>query len=452
MPKISIIVPVYNVETYLRQCMDSLLSQTFTDFELICLNDGSTDSCLSILEEYAGKDSRIRVINKENEGYGKTMNRGLAEAKAPYIGIVESDDFVKPEMFEKLYDAMKKRPVDLVKCNFYKYTTEDGEDIDYSHEYQEEIYGKVLEPIDYPALYMAHSSVWAALYHKQFLDNNGIRFNETPGASYQDIAFHFKVLSCAKKMMVIQDALLYYRTDNLMSSVYSPYKVYCICDEIHAAESYVKEQDGERQKKLWPILMKKKYYDYRWNWKHLAAVFQFAFFEKMVSEFKADNAEGKFKDIEWISPNHKKEFEKLLENPFAFFMANVQEYHDTRIGMVGTQNGSLAKRGFFAAVEKEEQVVIYGAGKVGQYVAERLKTFGIEESKLLFAVTNPQSVEQSVEGIPVKGIDEIIGKRKDCLVLVAVKGEKQVEMLNHLAYQGCKNIILVDDEIMSYLR
>lgn len=452
MPKISIIVPVYNVETYLRQCMDSLLGQTFTDFELICLNDGSTDSCLSILEEYAGKDSRIRVINKENEGYGKTMNRGLAEAKAPYIGIVESDDFVKPEMFEKLYDAMTKRPVDLVKCNFYKYTTEDGEDIDYSHEYQEEIYGKVLEPIDYPALYMAHSSVWAALYNNQFLDDNGIRFNETPGASYQDIAFHFKVLSCAKKMMVIRDALLYYRTDNLMSSVYSPYKVYCICDEIHAAERYVKEQDGERQKKLWPILMKKKYYDYRWNWKHLAAVFQFAFFEKMVSEFKADNAEGKFNDIEWISPNHKKEFEKLLENPFVFFMANVQEYHDTRIGMVGTQNDSLAKRGFFAVVEKEEQVVIYGAGKVGRYVAERLKTLGIEESKLLFAVTNPHTAEQSVDDISVKGIDEIIAKRKDCLVLVAVKGEKQVEMLNHLAYQGCKNIILVDDEIMSYLR
>lgn len=451
MPKISIIVPVYNVQNYLRQCMDSLLNQTFTDFELICLNDGSTDSCLSILEHYAKKDARIRLINKENEGYGKTMNRGLAEAKASYVGIVESDDFVKPEMFEKLYDAMIKRSVDLVKCNFYKYTTEDGEDIDYSHEYPEEIYGEVLEPIDHPDLYMAHSSVWAALYDKRFLDDNNIRFNETPGASFQDIAFHFKVLSSAKKMAVIQDALLYYRTDNLMSSVYSPYKVYCICDEIHVAEQYIREQDKKRQRKLWPILMKKKFYDYRWNRSHLAAVFQFAFFEKMVSEFRADYAEGKFEEVEWTLPAHKVELENMLENPFAFFMENVKEYRDTRIQMVGTQNGTLAKRGFFATIAAEERVVIYGAGKVGRYVAQRLIALGTDVGKLIFAVTNPQSEGQTVDGIPVKGIEEVIGERRDVFVLIAVKGEKQVEMLNLLAYQGCKNVMLADDEIMSYL-
>lgn len=452
MPKISIIVPVYNVENYLKQCMDSLLNQTFSDFELICINDGSTDSCLSILEDYAGRDARIRLISKENEGYGKTMNRGLAEARAPYVGIVESDDFAKPEMFEKLYAAMAEHPVDLVKCNFYKYTTEDGEDIDYSREYPEGIYGQVLEPIDHPALYMAHSSVWAALYDKRFLDVNGIRFNETPGASYQDIAFHFKVLSCAKKMSVIRDALLYYRTDNLMSSVYSPYKVYCICDEIHAAEQYVRGQDGERQKKLWPILMKKKFYDYRWNWKHLAAVFQFAFFEKMVSEFREDYEEGRFEGIEWISPAHKEELNKLLENPFAFFMGNVKEYHDTRIQMAGTQNGSLAKRGFFATIAAQERVVIYGAGKVGRYVARRLADLGTDMGKLLFAVTNPQPEEQSADGIPIRGIEEVLGERKDSFVLIAVKGEKQVEMLNLLAYLGCKNVMIADDEIMSFLR
>lgn len=452
MPKISIIVPVYNVENYLKQCMDSLLNQTFTDFELICINDGSTDSCLSILEDYARKDARIRLIDKENEGYGKTMNRGLAEAKAPYVGIVESDDFAKAEMFEKLYDAMIKQPVDLVKCNFYKYTTEDGEDIDYSHEYPEESYGRVLEPIDHPALYTAHSSVWAALYNKQFLDENGIRFNETPGASYQDIAFHFKVLSCAKKMMIIRDALLYYRTDNLMSSVYSPYKIYCICDEIHTAEQYIREQDDKRQGKLWPILMKKKFYDYRWNLSHLATVFQFAFFEKMVSEFRADYAEGKFEEIEWILPADKGELEKLLENPFAYFMQNVKDYHDTRIQMAGIQNASLAKKGFFMTIAEEEKIVIYGAGKVGRYVAQRLIDLGTDAGKLIFAVTDPQSEGQKVDGIPVKGIEEVIGERRDIFVLIAVKGEKQIEMLNLLTYQGCKNVMIADDEIMSYLR
>ncbi len=199
MLKISIIVPVYNVENYLRECLDSLVNQTFTDYEIICINDGSTDSSLEILKEYETRYPCIRLIDKENEGYGKTINRGFTEANAPYIGIVESDDFVKADMFEKLYAAMVREQADVVKCNFYKFTTEDGEDIDYSHEYPDDIYGHVVEPIAYPALYTANSSVWAALYNKEFLKNNNLQFNETPGASFQDISFHFKVLSSAKK-------------------------------------------------------------------------------------------------------------------------------------------------------------------------------------------------------------------------------------------------------------
>lgn len=451
MPQISIVVPVYNVETYLKQCLDSLLEQTFSDFELLCINDGSTDSSLSILKEYAVRDQRIRLINKKNEGYGKTMNRGLAEARAPYIGIVESDDFVKPEMFEKLYKAMKNETVDLIKCNFYKYTLEDGEDIEYSREYPEDIYGQVIEPINHPDIYFANSSIWAALYDKRFLDDNKIRFNETPGASYQDIAFHFKVLSSAKKMKVIQDALLYYRTDNLMSSVHSPFKIYCVCDEMHAIEAYIKNQDEERQKKLWPILVKRKYYDYRWNYNKLSSVFQFAFFEKMIAEFKADQAAGKFDQMTWLYPNDDAQFERMMETPFEYFMSTVKQYYDNRMSMVETQNSQLAKIGFFAAVQKENPAIIYGAGKIGRYVAEKLIIAGIEKEKLVFAVTDIQGNDQDVADIPVLQIDEAVTHKKDRLVLVAVKGEKQIEMLNHLKYLRCKNIIIVDDEVLSYL-
>lgn len=451
MPKISIIVPVYNVQTYLRQCLDSLLGQTFSDFELICINDGSTDSSLSILEEYANRDKRIRLITRDNEGYGKTMNQGIAMAKAPYIGIVESDDFVKPEMFEKLYEAMENEPVDLVKCNFYKYTTEDGEDIEYSHEYPEDIYGQVIEPIDHPDIYFANSSIWAALYDKQFLDGNKICFNETSGAAYQDISFHFKVLSSAKRMKVIQDALLYYRTDNLMSSVHSPFKIYCVCDEMHAIEAYIKEQDVERQRKLWPVFTKRKYYDYRWNYRKLSPIFQYAFFEKMIAEFKEDRAAGKFDQIAWLYPNDDIEFDRMMGNPFSYFMSTVKQYHDGRVSMVKTKNNQLAKIGFFAAVQKENPALIYGAGKVGRLVAEKLVSAGIEKKELVFAVTDAKSCDREVDGISVWQIDEAVKDRKDRLVLVAVKGEKQIAMLNHLKYLGCKNIIIMDDDVLSYL-
>lgn len=452
MLKLSIIVPVYNVENYLRQCLDSLLKQTLHDFEVICINDGSTDSSLDILKEYELRDKRIRVISKENEGYGKTMNRGFNEAKAQYIGIVESDDFVKPEMYEKLYETIKKQSADVVKCNFFKYTAGSEGNIDYSREYSEKFYGQVIEPINYPELYSAHSSIWAGLYKKEFLNENQIWFNETPGASFQDVAFQFKVLSTTKRMCIIPDALLYYRTDNLMSSVNSPYKIYCIFDEIHCMERYVETQEPERQKRLWPILEGKKYYEYRWHcWERLSSIFQFAFFEKMVEEFKIDHAEGKFSQVAWRDPYEATELERMLEKPYEYFMGKVKQEHDRRIDFANIKNDQLSRIGFFHVLQEHKKIIIYGAGVIGRYVAERLKVSGVDEEKLVFAVTNFQVSESEIGGMTVKQIDEVVREYEDSVVLIAVKGEKQIIMLNYLISLKVKNCIVMDSDILSYL-
>lgn len=121
-PKVSIVVPVYNVEKYLRECLDSLLAQKLKDIEIIVVNDGSTDSSADIAAEYAARDSRVRLISKENEGYGKTMNRGFSEARGEYVGIVESDDFADPRMFKDMYKFAKKHDLDLVKANYYEHS------------------------------------------------------------------------------------------------------------------------------------------------------------------------------------------------------------------------------------------------------------------------------------------------------------------------------------------
>ena len=103
-PKISVLIPVYNVEKYLERCLKSVCNQSFKDIEIICINDGSTDSSLSILEEYAKNDSRIKIIDKSNSGYGISMNIGLDNATGDYVGIIESDDFADLGMFETLYN------------------------------------------------------------------------------------------------------------------------------------------------------------------------------------------------------------------------------------------------------------------------------------------------------------------------------------------------------------
>ena len=149
MVKISILVPVYNVEKYLEKCLDSILEQTFTEYEVICMDDGSTDRSGIILDEYALKDSRIRVIHKENSGYGKTMNQAIQLARGQYIGIVESDDTIERHMFQFLYDKIEEHDLDMVKSDFYL-AWEDGEHSIRKEYYrvaeEQGMYNRVLNP------------------------------------------------------------------------------------------------------------------------------------------------------------------------------------------------------------------------------------------------------------------------------------------------------------------
>ena len=123
MKKVSVIIPVYNVEEYLEECMESVIHQTLKEIEILCVNDGSTDHSLQILEQYAKKDDRIRIISQKNGGYGKAMNQGLDAASGEYIGIVEPDDYVPLNMYEDLYRKAKEQNLDFVKADFYRFVT-----------------------------------------------------------------------------------------------------------------------------------------------------------------------------------------------------------------------------------------------------------------------------------------------------------------------------------------
>lgn len=119
-PKLSVIMPVCNVESYLAECLDSALSQSFHEIEIICINDGSTDRSLQILREYEKKDPRVKVIDKANAGYGAAMNDGLDAATGEYVGILESDDYACEHAWEKLYTLAKEHDLDMSKavtCN-----------------------------------------------------------------------------------------------------------------------------------------------------------------------------------------------------------------------------------------------------------------------------------------------------------------------------------------------
>ena len=210
-PKVSILVPICNVERYLRECLDSLVCQKLEDIEIICINDGSTDSSLSIIREYERRDPRIVVIDKPNSGYGDSMNKGIDLAQGEYIGIVESDDFAVVEMFETLYNAAKKDDLDIVRSNYRAHVTgQDPEDDRLVENLAAcESYGKVFDPMDNPRVFMCQPAIWTSIYKKSLLDEHNVRFLPTPGASFQDTAFYFKAFYAASRVMLLKGGFLH---------------------------------------------------------------------------------------------------------------------------------------------------------------------------------------------------------------------------------------------------
>ena len=284
-PKVSVIVPIYNVEKYLRPCLDSIVGQTLKEIEIILINDGSPDNSLAIIHEYAQKDARIKVIDKPNEGYGKTMNRGIDAATGEYIGIVESDDWIEPDMYETLYDIAKSQNVEVVKANYIAFDNETGKDMKERWMLDSDA-ERVMTPRQNPAIFLFPASIWSAIYRRGFLNNHEIRFLESPGASYQDTAFNFKVWSMAEKVYLVRKPVIHYRMGHSSQSVTNKDKVFCVCDEFKEIERYMSFRP-ELWGQLEEIFHKRKLKSYIWNLNRLEGENREAFRQRMQEEFRS---------------------------------------------------------------------------------------------------------------------------------------------------------------------
>lgn len=216
-PKVSVVVPVYNVEKYLPECLDSILAQTLKNIEVIVIDDGSPDACGKIIDEYAEKDSRIVPIHQKNSGYSKSVNKGIRLAKGEYIGIIESDDWIEPNMYETLYKNAKKHHTDVTKGGFWKYNST------LPKRKQNEYYKNPsnidlrLAPktafhiTEWPQLMAFHASIWSSIYRAEFIKK--IKLEDTAGASYQDFPFMVEVLCKAQKITVVPDGFVHWRNE-----------------------------------------------------------------------------------------------------------------------------------------------------------------------------------------------------------------------------------------------
>ena len=222
MYKISVIIPVYNVENYLRECLDSITSQTVKDIEIICIDDGSTDNSPEILKEYQKKDSRIKIITKENGGQATARNLGIKEAQGEYIAFIDSDDFIESEMLEKLYTKAKDDNLDIAMCKIATYNNQTGEIKDNVWYYMLGIFR------DFEKEIFNHKDTkeftcniavtpYNKIYKTSLIKDNNILFPE--GLIFEDEKFFYDTYLRAKRVSIIPEFLYYYRVSRKGSTV-----------------------------------------------------------------------------------------------------------------------------------------------------------------------------------------------------------------------------------------
>ena len=215
---ISIIVPVYNVEEYLKQCLDSILEQTFSNYEVILVNDGSTDSSGLICQEYAEKDARIRYFEKENGGLSDARNYGIEQARGDYLTFVDSDDFLDASHLSILYNALVNNDADISIANYANYQTSTA--TFYLHtfgEYYEKIYTseELIDDLSFLERNdLSFSTIWGSLYKKRVF--SFLRFPK--GVIGEDVALIYKMYTQVDKIVYVhKDTYIYRENDSGIS-------------------------------------------------------------------------------------------------------------------------------------------------------------------------------------------------------------------------------------------
>ncbi len=409
MVKVSIIVPVYNCEQYLSQCIESIINQSLQDIEIICVNDGSKDSSRDILFKYASNDSRIIIVDKHNRGYGHTINIGMSIARGEYLGIVESDDFIHENMYEILYDKAKQFELDVVKSNYVSVFSDSNKNEYFINNkiLNEDVwYEKVISGEINVTNFIIPFATWSGIYRTEFIRQNKIKHNESKGASYQDVGFSALTTMMSQKLMYIREYLYRYRIDNAGSSVKDSGKVYCVFDEYTWIEEYFSSRPNLYNKYI-KYIRAKCLHNYISEMNRIDVGFIPALVLRLKAYIEETKNNGQY-TIEGFNADEMNLLSEIVENPqkaSEFIITKkerkVKEFQNTLM-----------------LLKQYDNIAIYGAGVVGKRVFGVLLNAGLADKINCFAVTEKQE-EKKVYGIEVKKIEEINNKCKAVIIAVS---------------------------------
>ncbi|HAM15226.1 MAG TPA: hypothetical protein DCP91_05090 [Eggerthellaceae bacterium] len=374
-PAVSVLVPVYNMERYLRQCLESLCAQTLEDIEIIAIDDGSTDSSPQILEEFARRDSRIRVLSKDNTGYGDSMNRGLAEARGEFIGIVEPDDFVSPDMYATYVRVAHAAQADVVKSNYFEHIDERDRQLNLYKDVGI-AYGQPFNPADHPLVITVRPSIWSGMYRRSLLQERAIRFAPTPGASFQDTSFCHMCWMAAKRAVVIETCHVHYRVEVQGSSSTSGQKLNAVFQEFARSRAFLQSCDPAVQAAFGPVLGPLCYGNCVWHFNRVAPEAKLEFARLWSAEMANARESGAFAN-DLLSIDMRNDLLLLEASPESYVeryaqQAPWQDFDYQRSGR--TSAGSLQPDSKLTIVaqrpEHPDITVVVPIFKVERYVRE----------------------------------------------------------------------------------
>lgn len=399
MPKVSVIIPVYNVENYLAECLDSVLGQTVQDLEILCINDASIDSSPVIMQEYADKDSRIRVLqNNRNQGLAYTRNRGLEAATGEYILFVDSDDFIDRELIETVITKIGDAEV---ACFDYRKRNEIEEEKD-RHLF--EVKAGSYEAGEFFTTAMRLNSIiysaWSKMYKRDFLVRENLKF--TDGILYEDIVFNFLCLMKAEKVSCVPEKLYTYRyrSESIMTKKIGNKNVRdyfsnlcCLC------RFYMEEDSDIRLEKAIEKYIQKVYRDFINAYRVYAL---------------ADDGYAL-----------KEEFGNKKEAKLYGIVAGIESY----TGEVQTRIADSIER-----IREAERIIVYGAGNIAREVLVTLDRYDVAVEGI--AVSGTVGQKKSLLGNRVRTITAYSEQKDESLVVIATTAKFYTDIEKNLLQLG----------------
>ena len=413
MIEFSIIIPVYNVEKYLSKCLDSVIAQSYTNWEAVCINDGSQDSSLQILEEYAKKDERIKIISQDNQGQAVARNVGIKESKGNWLLFVDSDDFIRSDALEFLNRVIEDNKLDAISFEtdiLYEGDCRERDNKDFGffkyHDYPYVISGiKLFEDMMRNNEYCGSACLLAL--NETFVKNHNLFFYK--GIYYEDSLFCIDVFMKASRMLHIHEKLYTYRVREASTMTCRPTK-----DHIRSRIIVFRE------------LMKIVYSNECSN----SAREQLLRYATTVAD-----------DIKRIDKRCVTSDELILdeENDFIASILDVCRYKTTL-------NNKMILCGIEAVIKDSDEWIIYGAGKVGRLMLNFLSSRGLKDRIRCFMVTKMYESAKSIQGIPVCELKE--NKNNDASIMLCVMNRiARQDIIQSLKDKGYKQIELCDEDM-----